>query len=104
MMDGYLKVRRTCASCGEKLHHHRADDLPAYATIIVVGKVVIGGMYAAEVAWAPPMWVQMTLWPLLALAMTLLILPRLKGMVVGMQWAWRMHGFGADDERHGPDR
>jgi uncharacterized protein (DUF983 family) len=25
--------------------------------------------------------------------MTLWLLPRMKGMVVGMQWAWRMHGF-----------
>jgi uncharacterized protein (DUF983 family) len=35
----------------------------------------------------------MTLWPLLALGMTLALLQPIKGAVVGMQWALGMHGF-----------
>ncbi|MEM7211444.1 MAG: DUF983 domain-containing protein [Pseudomonadota bacterium] len=93
MMQSYLKVRRTCAACGEPLHHHKADDMPAWATIIVVGHIVVAGMFSVMTNWVLPMWVHWTVWPVLALALTLLILPRIKGMVVGMQWAWRMHGF-----------
>jgi uncharacterized protein (DUF983 family) len=29
--------------------------------------------------------------------LSLFLLPRLKGMVVAMQWARRMHGFGGRD-------
>lgn len=93
MMESYLKVRRNCAACGQPLHHHKADDMPAWATIMVVGHVVVGGMFWVAVNWDVPLWVHWTIWPVLALAMTLLLLPRIKGMVVGLQWAWRMHGF-----------
>lgn len=94
MMVGYLKVRRSCASCSEHLHHHRADDLPAYAVIIIVGKVLVAALVAVELAWAPPVWMHWAVWPALALLLSLLLLPRIKGAVVGMQWALGMHGFG----------
>ena len=53
----YLKVADNCPHCGESLHHHRADDAPAYFTITIVGHVVVslvltgrGGFSAASVA------------------------------------------------------
>lgn len=97
MMEGYLKVRRTCASCGEALHHHRADDMPAWATILIVGKVLVAGLVTIELAWAPPVWVHWAIWPALTLALTLWLLPRIKGCIVGLQWAFGMHGFGGKD-------
>jgi len=36
MFRRYLKVADECPSCGEELHHHRADDAPPYFTIIIV--------------------------------------------------------------------
>ena len=95
MFEGYLTVRRTCAACGEELHHHRADDMPAWATILIVGKFVIALFLIAEFTWAPPIWMHWAAWPAVTLLLTLLLLPRIKGAVVGMQWAFLMHGFGA---------
>ncbi len=40
MLRGYLKVRDSCPVCGEELHHHRADDGPAYLTILIVGHLL----------------------------------------------------------------
>lgn len=37
----YLKVAESCPHCGEELHHHRADDAPAYFTIVIVGHIVV---------------------------------------------------------------
>jgi hypothetical protein len=37
MMRGYLKVRDACPVCQQELFHHRADDGPAYLTILIVG-------------------------------------------------------------------
>lgn len=98
MFDGYLKVRDTCASCGQKLSHHQADDMPAWATIMVVGHLVIPAMVSVEMTWSPPLWVHWIAWPVLTLLLCLLLLPRIKGSVVGMQWALKMHGFDTDDE------
>jgi uncharacterized protein (DUF983 family) len=95
LFGNYLKVRDRCPACGEELHHHRADDAPAYFTIVVVGHLVIGGLLGLERALAPPTWVQLAIWLPLALASSLLLLPRVKGALVGLQWALYMHGFGA---------
>ena len=98
MMSSYLKVRRSCAACGEPLHHHKADDMPAWATILIVGHIVVGGMVSTEFAWAPPVWLHWAVWPALALTLSLLLLPRIKGIVVALQWAWGMHGFGESED------
>jgi len=93
MMSGYLKIRHHCASCGEALHHHRADDLPAWATILIVGHVLVSSLLIVEVNFAPPLWVHWSIWPAMTLGLTMWLLPRVKGMVVAFQWAKRMHGF-----------
>ena len=90
----YLKVNDACLGCGEALHHHRADDAPPYFTILIVGHVVVGTILPVERAFAPPLWLHAALWLPLTLAMSLWLLPRIKGAVVGLQWALRMHGFG----------
>ncbi|MEM1382716.1 MAG: DUF983 domain-containing protein [Pseudomonadota bacterium] len=98
IFESYLTVRPSCAACGEALHHHRADDLPAWLTIIVVGHILAALLLFVENAFAPPLWVHWAAWPALTIGLTLWFLPRLKGSVVGMQWAWRMHGFGEAGE------
>lgn len=93
MMSGYLRIRPSCTSCGEELHHHRADDAPAWATILIVGHVLVSALLLVERNIAPPLWVHWAVWPVLTLGLTMWLLPRVKGMIVAMQWAWRMHGF-----------
>ncbi|HUF85759.1 MAG TPA: DUF983 domain-containing protein [Thermohalobaculum sp.] len=99
MMSGYLRVRPSCASCSEELHHHRADDAPAWATILIVGHVLVSVLLIVETRFAPPLWVHWAVWPGATLGLTMWLLPRIKGMIVALQWAWRMHGF---DERARP--
>jgi len=79
--------------CGETLSHHRADDMPAWITILVVGHLLVPMLLLVNDIWAPPMWVHMVMWPVVVLGLTLLLLPRFKAMVVGLQWATRMGGF-----------
>ncbi|WP_439541765.1 DUF983 domain-containing protein [Hyphomicrobium sp.] len=99
MFRAYLKVADACPACGEELHHQRADDAPPYFTMVIVGHVVIGGVLLLETAYAPPSWVHLTLWLPLTVILSLWLLPRVKGALVGLQWALRMHGFGgATDE------
>jgi uncharacterized protein (DUF983 family) len=93
----YLKVSDRCPSCDEPLHHHRADDAPAYFTIVVVGHFIVGGVLALHKGLAPPEWVQLAIWMPLTLLSCLWLLPRIKGALVGLQWALYMHGFGGTD-------
>jgi uncharacterized protein (DUF983 family) len=91
----YLKVADACVDCGEELHHHRADDAPPYFTMLVTGHVIVGGILVAERLWAPPTWAHLAVALPTLLLMSLWLLPRVKGALVGLQWALRMHGFGS---------
>jgi uncharacterized protein (DUF983 family) len=93
----YLKVNDACPACGEEFHHHRADDLPPYIAIIIVGHILIGLMMHLEMEYAiAPIWYVVTMVPT-ALILPLVMLPSIKGGVVALQWANRMHGF---DPKH----
>ncbi|GGE19512.1 zinc-finger protein [Gemmobacter megaterium] len=94
MLQGYLKVRDHCPVCDEALHHHRADDGPAYLTIVVVGKLLTPLIFWVFTAFRPEPLVMAVAFSIAAVALSLYLLPRLKGMLVAIQWSRRMHGFG----------
>jgi uncharacterized protein (DUF983 family) len=94
----FLKVADSCDVCGEEYHHHRADDLPAYLVIVVVGHIVVGGLMVFERAFALSMWTHLAIWVPITLVMTIGLLQPTKGAVVGLQWALRMHGFSGKPE------
>jgi uncharacterized protein (DUF983 family) len=97
MLEGYLKVRASCPHCGEDLHHHRADDGPAYLTIMIVGHLMAPLLLWAFIKYRPEPIVLIAVFATGCVALSLLLLPRLKGALVSLQWAKRMHGFGASN-------
>ena len=88
----YLKVVDECGSCGHRLGDYRADDGPAYFTILLVGHLVIAPMLFLQWIWRAPIWlvVPLTLIPLATI--TLLILPRVKGALVGLLYSLKTTG------------
>jgi uncharacterized protein (DUF983 family) len=102
LFRAFLKVADQCPACGEALHHHRADDAPAYFVILIVGHVVVPIILAVEMAYTPPYWLHLSLWLPLMLLMSLLLLPPIKGAIVAWQWALRMHGFGPSEADQAP--
>ncbi len=96
MLWGYLKVHDACAVCDEPLHHHRADDGPAYLTILFVGHLMAPLILIAFVKYRPEPIVLATIFTVGCVALSLYLLPRLKGVIVAIQWAKRMHGFGQE--------
>lgn len=95
MFRAYLKVADHCPACGEDLHHQRADDAPPYVTMFIVAHVIVTLILSADVLWPDaPAWLEATGFCLAAGVLSLVLLPRVKGALVGLQWALRMHGFG----------
>jgi uncharacterized protein (DUF983 family) len=94
LLRGYLKVRDTCPVCSEPMHHQRADDGPAYLTILIVGHIMAPALLFAFTRYRPDPLVLASVFSIGTVALSLFLLPRLKGMMVGIQWAKRMHGFG----------
>jgi len=94
VFQGYLKVRDTCPNCEQELHHHRADDGPAYLTILIVGHLMVPLIMFVFETFRPEPLMLATIFTVVCVAMSLYLLPRLKGIVISYQWAKRMHGFG----------
>lgn len=87
VLKGYLTANPACGHCGEGFGHLRADDMPPWLTIMIVGHIVVPLLLIVEQTWHPDMVLQMVLWPAVTLALMLAILPRAKGAVLGLLWA-----------------
>lgn len=94
LFNGFLKVRDECPVCHEEFHHQRADDGPAYLTILIVGHILGFAIHITFTQLRPDPLVLASVLSVLSVALALYLLPRIKGAFVGLQWAKRMHGFG----------
>jgi uncharacterized protein (DUF983 family) len=93
MFRAFLKTANNCSVCGLDFTPHRADDLPAYLVIIIVGHIVVPIALSIETNFSPAVWLQLSIYLPLTFALSLALLQPVKGAVVGLQWALRMHGF-----------
>lgn len=97
LFKAFLKVNDRCSECGQDFTHHRADDLPAYLVIVIVGHIVVPIALWIETNYSPAVALQLAIYLPITLICSLLLLQPVKGTVVGLQWAFRMHGFDDDD-------
>jgi uncharacterized protein (DUF983 family) len=100
LFRAFLKVDDHCSECGLDFTPHRADDLPAYLVIVIVGHIVVPTALWIETNYSPAVWLQLSIYLPFTFIASLLLLQPVKGAVIGLQWALRMHGFdekGADD-------
>jgi uncharacterized protein (DUF983 family) len=90
----YLKVADRCEVCGLDFSHHRADDLPPYIAITIVGHILVAFLLHYELSGAPlAPWVYLAWLVPAAVILPLIMLPSIKGAVIAFQWARGMHGF-----------
>ena len=93
LFRAFLKTADSCSVCGQDFTPHRADDLPAYLVIVIVGHIVVPLALTIETNYSPPVALQLAIYLPLTLVLSLALLQPVKGAVVGVQWALRMHGF-----------
>jgi uncharacterized protein (DUF983 family) len=98
LFDGFLATQDACSNCSEEFHHQRADDAPPYFTITIVGHIIIPGLLIVEMMWRPELWIHMAIWIPLTIILSLALMRPIKGALVGLQWAFYMHGFDPDAE------
>lgn len=92
IFGGYVRVNKQCDGCGLEFAAYRSDDAPAYFTIAIVGHFIVPAMLILEQTSHPATWVHMVTWLPLTLVMTLAVLPRVKGALLGVQWMLRVKG------------
>src|SRR5690606_22001219 len=99
LFRAFLKTVECCQECGEEMHHHRADDLPAYLVIVIVGHIVVSAFMTVQAVTDWPTWAHLVISAPATLVLSLAPIGPVKGAVVGLQWALRMHGFGGEKDR-----
>lgn len=92
LLAGYIAMRPRCTSCGLDFEPYRADDAPAYFTILIVGHIVVPGLLVMEKTLHPETWVQMAVWLPATLLLTLAMLPFIKGATIAAIWASKQDG------------
>jgi uncharacterized protein (DUF983 family) len=98
---GYLKPLPECPVCREDFTPQRADDFPPYVTIVVVGHLLVPILLAVQLTVELHPYAHLAIWlPLTAVATVALLRP-VKGAIIALQWALRMHGFDGNPD---PDR
>src|SRR5947199_7802284 len=93
LFRAFLKVDGHCPVCGLDYSPHRADDLPAYLVIVIVGHIVVPMILWIETDYSPSVTLQLSIYLPLTLILSLLLLQPVKDAVVGVQWTFGMHGF-----------
>lgn len=98
LFDGFLKVKARCDICGINLTDHDSGDGPAVFLIFVIGFIVPPLAIITELAYAPPVWLHVLLWPALILILTLLTISPAKALTVALQYHTRSSVMKGDDD------
>ena len=91
LLHRYLKVVSPCAACGHDNAQYPSDDAPPYFTILIIGHVVIAPLVVFPIIWRQPVSLILAVCMPAVFVLTLLLLPRVKGAVIGVQWAIRQN-------------
>ena len=102
LFRAFLKTANNCSVCDLDFTPHRADDLPAYLVIVIVGHIVVPIALWIETNYSPAVWLQLAIYLPLTFVLSLALLQPVKGAVVGLQWALKMHGFDDNPPRGVP--
>ena len=89
LFEGILQVAPACNVCGLTFTGHDAGDATAVPALLIVGGILVGILLWTEFTYEPAIWIQFAVLGPLGVVLTLLILPPLKGMAIGLQHAFR---------------
>lgn len=82
----YLTLKSQCDQCSESFTELKADDGPAWITMMIVGKIMVGIMLYYELSYDLSFWMSATLWPISFCLVAMIFLPFAKAFFVNMIW------------------
>ncbi|MCH2547901.1 MAG: DUF983 domain-containing protein [Alphaproteobacteria bacterium] len=95
LYKSYLKPVDNCAACEEPIGHIRADDGPAWLTIVLVTHIIAPVLLVLLPGNNWPIWLVFAIIIVPTLALMLILLPLCKGFFIGM--IWRSGCIGAEN-------
>jgi uncharacterized protein (DUF983 family) len=92
LLHHYLKLVDRCPVCGEAYGHYRVDDAAPWLTILVVGHITVPIILICETNFTIPLGYALAIYLPLIVGLTLLLLPRCKGVMTAVLWALKAEG------------
>ena len=87
VLSGFLRPAASCSSCGEDLTALRADDGPAWATILIIGHIVSPMFFVFATQDAQTSLIAFFVVAALVIGLAALLLPRMKGLFMALIWS-----------------
>jgi len=89
LFDGYIRIAPACNACGLRFEGHDTGDGPAFFIMMPLSLITAGLALVIDLAYEPPTWVHLVLWPtVIALAVGLSLRP-VKAIMVALQYRYR---------------
>jgi len=89
LFKAYLKPVETCTSCGQDWSQIRAELGPAWAAMTLSAHIVIPIYHFFIFGSDWPNWLQVLVLMVIATAICLAALPRMKGLFMALVWYYR---------------
>lgn len=86
LLDGFLKIRPQCSSCGLDYAFADAGDGPAVFVMMIVGFLILGLALWFDATFALPLWAHALIWLPLTIVLSLVLLRKLKGVMIALQY------------------
>jgi uncharacterized protein (DUF983 family) len=87
LYTSYLKVAKACNVCGADFASANSGDGPVVFVILIAGMVACAGLAVSFLKWNWPPLMLLTVWPAVAVGLSLVLMPMLKGVMVASQVA-----------------
>ena len=92
LFAGYLKQAPACSQCGAATGAIEAEDGPPWLTVLVLGPMLAALTFTAARHEAWPLWARLAGLGGIAIGAVLILLPRIKGGLIGALWGMRAEG------------
>lgn len=86
MYAGVLKFAQACGACGLDYTQFNVGDGPAAFLTLILGTVVTAAAVLVQVAYDPPVWLQMLIWTPVTLAGVIASLRVAKGVLLTIEY------------------
>ena len=89
LYGGVLQLRSSCDVCGLAFTEFDTGDGAASAVILVLGAVVMIGVFWVEFHFNPPAWVHAVLWPVVTIPAAIVMMRPIEAALVTLQYRHR---------------
>ena len=89
LFDGYVQIAPACSVCGLSYEGHDTGDGPAFFIMLPLSLIAAGLALIVELAYTPPLWVHMALWPTFIAVVVGFSLRPVKATMVALQYRYR---------------